>query len=174
MEERESEIANEDERIHTYEQSRTDSMARLPLPSIQPEPDLSRLPSLRALILEPLREDLSPNENTRHDMNRASFPLSNVTTNTPSTNSIASRPTQHPNSQTQMNDNLHQHYPHDQPSPAYSTETSPQSHHLDIDQIQPVLPPLSGMAGGSLMVGAFKCEYTGCTAPAFQTQYLLT
>lgn len=53
------------------------------------------------------------------------------------------------------------------------TASSPQSLYLDIDRIRPVLPPLSGVAEGSLMVGTFKCEYTGCTAPAFQTQYLL-
>ena len=56
---------------------------------------------------------------------------------------------------------------------SFSNTSSPHSHHLDVDRSRPVLPPLSGMAGGSLMVGAFKCEHAGCTAPAFQTQYLL-
>ena len=56
---------------------------------------------------------------------------------------------------------------------SFSTAPSPQSHHPDIDQSRPILPPLSGMAGGPLMIGAFKCEHAGCTAPAFQTQYLL-
>ena len=53
---------------------------------------------------------------------------------------------------------------------SFSSASSPHSHHLDS---RPILPPLSGIAGGSLMVGAFKCEHAGCTAPAFQTQYLL-
>ena len=54
---------------------------------------------------------------------------------------------------------------------SFSTASSP--HHIEIDRSRPILPPLSGMAGGSLMIGAFKCEHAGCTAPAFQTQYLL-
>lgn len=54
-----------------------------------------------------------------------------------------------------------------------STAPSPISHQLDMDRSRPILPPLSGMAGGSLMIGTFKCEHAGCTAPAFQTQYLL-
>ena len=56
---------------------------------------------------------------------------------------------------------------------SFSTTPSPHAHHLDSDRGRPILPPLSGMAGGSLMIGAFKCEHAGCTAPAFQTQYLL-
>ena len=55
-----------------------------------------------------------------------------------------------------------------------SSFSSAPSPHFDIDGSRPILPPLSGMAaGGSLMIGAFKCEHAGCTAPAFQTQYLL-
>ncbi len=54
---------------------------------------------------------------------------------------------------------------------SFSTASSP--HHIDIDRSRPILPPLSGMAGESLMIGVFKCEHAGCTAPAFQTQYLL-
>ena len=56
---------------------------------------------------------------------------------------------------------------------SFSTAPSPHLNHLDLDRNRPVLPPLSGMAGGSLMIGAFKCEHAGCTATAFQTQYLL-
>ncbi|KAL9129934.1 MAG: hypothetical protein Q9175_007152 [Cornicularia normoerica] len=56
---------------------------------------------------------------------------------------------------------------------SFSTAPSPHSHHLDMDPSRPILPPLSGVAGGSLIIGAFKCEHAGCTAPAFQTQYLL-
>lgn len=53
---------------------------------------------------------------------------------------------------------------------SFSSASSP---NLDMDRSRPILPPLSGIAGGSLMIGAFKCEHAGCTAPAFQTQYLL-
>ncbi|KAF6240384.1 hypothetical protein HO173_001995 [Letharia columbiana] len=56
---------------------------------------------------------------------------------------------------------------------SFSTVSSPHPHPLDMDRSRPVLPPLSGMAGGSLIIGNFKCEHAGCTAPAFQTQYLL-
>ena len=54
-----------------------------------------------------------------------------------------------------------------------SSFSSAPSPHLDMDRSRPILPPLSGLAGGSLMIGAFKCEHAGCTASAFQTQYLL-
>ena len=56
---------------------------------------------------------------------------------------------------------------------SFSTAPSPHHRHLDLDQGRPILPPVSGMAGGPLIIGAFKCEHAGCTAPAFQTQYLL-
>ena len=56
---------------------------------------------------------------------------------------------------------------------SFSTAPSPHLNHLDMDRSRPNLPPPLGMAGGSLMIGAFKCEHTGCTATAFQTQYLL-
>ena len=56
---------------------------------------------------------------------------------------------------------------------SFSTASSPNPQQLDMDRNRPILPPLSGMAGGSLMIGTFKCEHAGCTAPAFQTQYLL-
>ena len=58
-------------------------------------------------------------------------------------------------------------------SSSFSTAPSPHPHPLDVDRGRPVLPPLSGISGGSLMIGAFKCDHAGCTAPAFQTQYLL-
>lgn len=41
------------------------------------------------------------------------------------------------------------------------------------DPDRPTLPPLTGGTGGPLIGGGFKCEYGGCTAIAFQTQYLL-
>ena len=39
------------------------------------------------------------------------------------------------------------------------------------DTERPILPPLNG--GGPLINGGFKCDHAGCTAPPFQTQYLL-
>ena len=54
---------------------------------------------------------------------------------------------------------------------SFSAASSPD--HMEIDRSRPILPPLSGIAGGSLIIGAFKCEHPGCTAPPFQTQYLL-
>ena len=56
---------------------------------------------------------------------------------------------------------------------SFSTAPSPNPHQMDMDRSRPILPPLSGMAGGTLMTGTFKCEHAGCTAAAFQTQYLL-
>lgn len=59
-------------------------------------------------------------------------------------------------------------------SGSFSTASSPHPAHLmDLDRSRPTLPPLAGLPGGSLITGAFKCEHAGCTAPAFQTQYLL-
>ena len=54
---------------------------------------------------------------------------------------------------------------------SFSTETSPNGDRMSIDADQATLPSLSatGPTGG----GAFKCDYAGCTAPPFQTQYLL-
>ncbi|KAL8923702.1 MAG: hypothetical protein Q9208_004454 [Pyrenodesmia sp. 3 TL-2023] len=43
--------------------------------------------------------------------------------------------------------------------------------HPDIEPGRPILPPLPG--SGPMATGSFKCEYSGCTAPPFQTQYLL-
>ena len=56
---------------------------------------------------------------------------------------------------------------------SFNAAPSPNPHHSDVDRSRPILPPPSGMAGGSMMMGTFKCEHTGCTASAFQTQYLL-
>ena len=53
----------------------------------------------------------------------------------------------------------------------FSTETSPNGDRMSIDADQATLPSLS--ASGSIGGGAFKCDYVGCTAPPFQTQYLL-
>lgn len=57
---------------------------------------------------------------------------------------------------------------------SYSTDASPVGDRMSVDTPRPItLPPLP--AGGPLPLanGGFKCEYTGCTAAPFQTQYLL-
>lgn len=57
---------------------------------------------------------------------------------------------------------------------SYSTDTSPNGDRMSIDTPRPItLPPLP--AGGPLPLanGGFKCEYNGCNAAPFQTQYLL-
>lgn len=43
--------------------------------------------------------------------------------------------------------------------------------HPNIVPGRPILPPLPGI--GPLVTGNFKCDYPGCTAAPFQTQYLL-
>ena len=53
------------------------------------------------------------------------------------------------------------------PSPVPVTET------MEIDRAGRVLPPLVPHPGPPIMNGSFKCNYEGCTAPPFQTQYLL-
>ncbi|MCJ1380320.1 hypothetical protein MMC17_003423 [Xylographa soralifera] len=54
---------------------------------------------------------------------------------------------------------------------SFSTETSPNGDRMSIDGDRPILPPLDASAP---VVGAgFRCDYTGCTASPFQTQYLL-
>ena len=50
------------------------------------------------------------------------------------------------------------------------TEPSPVSERMVLDSDRPILPPLPN---GPLVAGGFKCEYPGCTAAAFATQYLL-
>ena len=54
---------------------------------------------------------------------------------------------------------------------SFSTETSPNGDRMSIDGDRPILPPLN-VSAPVAGVG-FKCDYTGCTAPPFQTQYLL-
>ncbi|KAL8999462.1 MAG: hypothetical protein Q9169_001667 [Polycauliona sp. 2 TL-2023] len=41
----------------------------------------------------------------------------------------------------------------------------------DVEPGRPILPPLPGT--GPLGSGSFKCDFSGCTAASFQTQYLL-
>lgn len=48
---------------------------------------------------------------------------------------------------------------------------SADSDHPNIEPGRRILPPLPGT--GPLATGSFKCDYPGCTAPPFQTQYLL-
>ena len=54
---------------------------------------------------------------------------------------------------------------------SFNTVTSPNGDRMSIEGDRPILPPLS--ASAPLIGGGFKCEYTGCNAPPFQTQYLL-
>ena len=60
-------------------------------------------------------------------------------------------------------------------SGSYSTAPSPQigGEQMEVDRAGRILPPLVPHPGPPLMTGAFKCEYEGCTAAPFQTQYLL-
>lgn len=51
----------------------------------------------------------------------------------------------------------------------FSADTSPNGDHMNIEG-RPVLPPLTSIP---LISGSFKCDFDGCTAPPFQTQYLL-
>ena len=44
---------------------------------------------------------------------------------------------------------------------------------MEVDRAGRILPPLVPHPGPPLMTGAFKCEYEGCSAAPFQTQYLL-
>lgn len=53
-----------------------------------------------------------------------------------------------------------------------SFSTAPSPHHSD----RPILPPLAGLPNGpmtGMLIGSFRCDHAGCTAPPFQTQYLL-
>jgi len=54
---------------------------------------------------------------------------------------------------------------------SFSTETSPSGDRMSIDGERPVLPLPS--PNEPLVSGGFKCDYPGCAAPLFQTQYLL-
>lgn len=54
---------------------------------------------------------------------------------------------------------------------SFSTETSPSGDRMSIDGERPVLPLPS--PNEPIVSGGFKCDYSGCSAPPFQTQYLL-
>lgn len=51
----------------------------------------------------------------------------------------------------------------------FSADTSPNGDHMNIEG-RPVLPPLTSIP---LISGSYKCDFDGCTALPFQTQYLL-
>ena len=54
---------------------------------------------------------------------------------------------------------------------SFSTDTSANGDCINVNSGRVILPPL-GM-NGPLMSGMFRCDHAGCTAPPFQTQYLL-
>jgi len=62
-------------------------------------------------------------------------------------------------------------------SSTFSTAPSPDINSLpeqmEIDRTGRILPPLVPHPGPPLMTGSFKCDYVGCNAAPFQTQYLL-
>ncbi|GAB7358434.1 hypothetical protein MBLNU230_g2500t1 [Neophaeotheca triangularis] len=64
-----------------------------------------------------------------------------------------------------------------------SPEGCSTSHTTPIDMAQPptsdgaprpMLPPIPGLQNPSMFPGSFPCDFEGCTAPPFQTQYLLS
>ncbi len=145
-----------------------------------------------------LDSERSPTETLPHDLNRPPSPLSNGTMNLPSMNSIAPRPVKYrgqPSSaysvesanmsppgkpihsqyytggRTPQSEELTPQSPESQLSiSSFSAASSPV--HIEIDRSRPILPPLSSISEESL-IESFKCEHAGCTAPPFQTQYLL-
>ena len=60
-------------------------------------------------------------------------------------------------------------------SSSFSTAPSPQlgGEQMEVDRAGRILPPLVPHPGPPLMTGTFKCQFQGCTAAPFQTQYLL-
>ena len=63
---------------------------------------------------------------------------------------------------------------------SFSTAPSPHSQHMEADRAQPrTLPPLPTVNPNMpphtaiMAAGNFKCDYAGCNAAPFQTQYLL-
>ena len=58
-------------------------------------------------------------------------------------------------------------------SSSFSTAPSPHGQQTEFERGRPTLPPLPGLPSGPLITGSFRCDYAGCTAPPFQTQYLL-
>jgi hypothetical protein len=53
-----------------------------------------------------------------------------------------------------------------------TTHTTPIDGSVPLDSLpRPLLPPLSGITG--VAISGFQCDYPGCTAMPFQTQYLL-
>ncbi|KAK0265998.1 hypothetical protein LTR57_003561 [Friedmanniomyces endolithicus] len=59
-------------------------------------------------------------------------------------------------------------------STAHTTPTNQALSGENMSRPVPILPPPSGMPQNAMMVlGGFECDWDGCTAPPFQTQYLL-
>ncbi|KAL8953282.1 MAG: hypothetical protein Q9222_000848 [Ikaeria aurantiellina] len=58
-----------------------------------------------------------------------------------------------------------------QPFKTFAASLSPNGEQGNFDPGRPILPPLPGT--GPLAQGNFRCDFPGCTAAAFQTQYLL-
>lgn len=64
--------------------------------------------------------------------------------------------------------------------PGSSTDGYSTAHTTPVDQPptadstpRPILPPVPGMSQSAMVMSSFKCDYSGCTAAPFQTQYLL-
>lgn len=65
--------------------------------------------------------------------------------------------------------------------PGSSTDGYSTNHTTPIDPTitadgtpRPILPPPPGMPHSAILMTGYKCDYNGCNAPPFQTQYLLT
>lgn len=107
--------------------------------------------------LSPANNDISPNStNMSPPTGKPAFP-----------NSYPNGRTPHSEGSTPQSAESHHS------SSSFSTAPSPHGYPLDIDRGRPTLPPLIGLQSGPMMTGSFKCDYAGCSAAPFQTQYLL-
>ncbi|KAK0941878.1 hypothetical protein LTR29_006604 [Friedmanniomyces endolithicus] len=60
-------------------------------------------------------------------------------------------------------------------STAHTTPTDQAVLGENVSRPVPILPPPSGMPQNAMIIlGGFECDWDGCTAPPFQTQYLLS
>ena len=179
------------------------------------------LPPLHAINLEPLNDDIRPN-NLNH---RQSFPMPNGSIHSPPMSSIASKMSPYSSRLTPLNGHFPPPFSSSHPSPVgafsesprepyrpgqdptsmsppgkfnqppnpngrtsqseesaplsaesytstgtFSSGASPIGDQTKMDGNPRMLPPLGS---GPLLTGIFKCNHPGCTAPPFQTQYLL-